>query len=271
MNCIICESPIKFFLSKEYTEEPYSLFMKDIGPIEYFKCINCGFTMGKTIIDLSHQRWEMLNSDFHHYQEKNNSAINQPPYLHQATFLKVLSTNGIIDINSTVDYAGGYGSLSKVMNKYFEMQLAVYDPFVQGNTKDIYVPKESLKNYSSVLSSALFEHLTNRESFDNINNIVSDSGFMFIHTVICENIPNDPNWFYMDPPVHCAFQTNKSMQILMDQWDYRASIYCPVAKSWVLFKENNPDVKRKVDLINSEFQTEYIIHKEGFVDYWKGF
>ena len=92
---------------------------------------------------------------------------------------------------------------------------------------------------------------------------------MIINTVICENIPQNENWFYMDPPVHCAFHTNKSMSILMLQWNYEASIYCPSAKSWVLIKKAKSNIKEKIESINKELQTEYFIYKKGFVDYWK--
>ena len=96
-------------------------------------------------------------------------------------------------------------------------------------------------------------------------------GSLIIHTVICENIPKNPDWFYIEPPVHTTFHTNKSMSILMKQWGYEASIYCLSAKSWILLKEASQEIKEKVENINKEFQTEYLIYKEGFVDYWKGF
>jgi len=91
---------------------------------------------------------------------------------------------------------------------------------------------------------------------------------MIIHTVICENIPKNPDWFYIEPPVHATFHTNKSMGILMEQWGYKASIYCLSAKSWVLFKESK-GVEEKVCNINKELQTQYLVYKDGFVDYWK--
>jgi hypothetical protein len=60
------------------------------------------------------------------------------------------------------------------------------------------------------------------------------------------------------------------MELLMSQWGYESSIYCPSAKYWVLFKKDKY-IKEKVEFINKEFQTEYLVYKKGFVDYWKGF
>jgi hypothetical protein len=36
-----------------------------------------------------------------------------------------------------------------------------------------------------------------------------------------------------------------------------------------LLKEASQEIKEKVENINKEFQTQYLIYKEGFVDYWK--
>jgi hypothetical protein len=73
------------------------------------------------------------------------------------------------------------------------------------------------------------------------------------------------------PPVHTAFHTNKSMDILMKQWGYKSSIYCPMAKSWILLKKKSDEYYERCKLVNEEFQTEVFILKDGFMDYWKGF
>jgi Methyltransferase domain len=276
MKCLICHSETSYFLSKTYTEKPYDEFMSVIGEVQYHKCDNCGFTSSKTHRELNAELWEKLNYDFHHHLEslspEEQLRINQPPYLQQAVMLKVLSENGMIDATDMLDYAGGYGRLSDILVEYFGLKLPVYDPYIQQNERGIYVNKEDLRKYKVVLNSALFEHLISRESFDEINNCVADDGCMIIHTVICENIPKDANWFYFRPPVHCAFHTNKSMSILMEQWNYKSSIYCPASKCWVLFKNKSAaDIAALTKKVNQEFQTEYMIYKNGFVDYWKGF
>lgn len=100
---------------------------------------------------------------------------------------------------------------------------------------------------------------------------VDDSGVLIVHTVVCENIPKDPNWFYLDTPVHTAFHTNKSMQILMDQWGYNSSIYSPKSKAWVLLKDDVKNFDETLTLINSELQNDWFFWKKGFLDFWKGF
>lgn len=53
------------------------------------------------------------------------------------------------------------------------------------------------------------------------------------------------------------------MQILMDQWQYEASIYCPQARCWVLLKKAGPDLESVVASVNSELQKEYFVFKRG--------
>lgn len=272
MKCLICSSKSTYCFSKKYDKQPFKDMMKDIGEVQYYKCEKCGFTISKTHQKLNDEKFEKLNYDFHHYLENHETEVNQPPYLEQVVMLKVLSENGIISIDNILDYAGGYGTLSKILKKYFDINLPVYDPYVQSDNFINYVNKEDLKTYKTVLTSALFEHILTRKSFDEINSLVDQSGgAMIIHTVVCENVPNNPNWFYIEPPVHTTFHTNKSMETLMKQWGYKSSIYCVSAKSWVLLKESSKEIEKKVKEINKEFQTEYLIYKEGFVDYWKGF
>ena len=164
------------------------------------------------------------------------------------------------------------GQIFSIRGQIFSIySTLIYTDYIYDGDSDKYILNNYLGKYDTLINSALFEHLTTRESFDEINDCVADTGCMIIHTRICGNIPNDANWFYLKPPVHCAFHTNKSMEILMGQWGYKSSIYCPSSRSWILFKKEFGDYKKKIDLINSELQSKYLFYKEGFVDYWKTF
>jgi len=241
---------------------------------EYYKCKNCGFTFSPTIFELNNNDFSKLNIAFHQYIE-NPLAIkyqNSPPYIEQATMLNILNKNKLIDFECSLDFAGGYGTLNKILKKYYSnLKLLIYDPYMQDINNNEYITKDNLKQYKTVFNSAFFEHITNRETLDEINTCVTGNGVLIIHTVVCENIPNDTNWFYINP-VHCAFHTNKSMEILMRQWNYKWSLYCPSAKSWILFRNEYNNQGEIIDEINIELQTNYFFYNsKGFVDYWKGF
>jgi len=276
MECIICASPTTYYFSKTYTEKPFDLFMKDIGPVDYHKCGACGFVLSKTHRDLSKSRWEKLNHDLHHYNEDPTTAksFNQPPYAEQALMLAILNANKIIDMSRALDYAAGYGSLAKILDKYFGIRLPIFDRYVTAiemSGDDRYVAEPDLGTYKTVINSAMFEHVLSRDHLDEVNALVDSNGVLVLHTLVCENIPKDPNWFYLAPPVHTAFHTNRSMQILMEQWGYAASLYAPHSKCWVLLKKEPINLAQKIAMLNAELQTQWFVYKKGFVDYWKGF
>jgi hypothetical protein len=274
MKCIICKGDSDYYFTKDFNSSELNtdrLFM--LGKVEYFRCTDCGFVFSRTHAEMDESIWEKLNKDFHTYGEKPNNLKehNPPPYLEQAIFLKILQENLIIS-NNILDWGGGYGTLAKILMKYFNIHIKVYDKYMQAaepNGVD-YVLSGTLteQSYGTVFSSAVFEHVTKREYLEEINNCVSKDGCLIIHTVVCEQIPKDPKWFYLGA-VHCAFHTNKSMDLLMKQWGYKSSIYCPLAKSWVLFKKVDSSLEKLTREINKEVQTQYLYYKKGFMDYWK--
>lgn len=275
-KCIICNSGTKYFFSKEYKGYPYDSFIEYLK-VDYFKCEHCGFVISKTHQDMSDLEWAMLNKNWHHYFERNveNQISNQPPYADQALALMVLEKNGVFCFENTLDYAAGYGTLYRFLLKYFNKKIKIFDEYVKSQKNNMnYIDADDLGKYGLVINSAMFEHVLTREALDKINECVAEDGILMLHTVICENIPKDPNWFYITPIVHTAFHTNKSMSILMRQWGYCVSIYSPQAKSWFLFKEkykNLENLKNICDEINKEIQKIYFLHKDDFLDYWKGF
>lgn len=266
MDCFICNGSCSFYFEKRF-EPPYD---EHLGLVSYYRCSNCGFVASRTHAALDSQSWEKINYLFHEFVEspRNKQTINQPPYIQQALLLTVLSQNRLLSLESVIDWAGGYGTLAACAGKYFQEKIPVFEKYMQSPTIR-YVAQEDLERYQTVISSAVFEHVTKRAYLDEIDRCVADDGCLVLHTVVCEDIPRDPTWFYF-LPVHCAFHTNRSMEILMHQWGYCSSVYCPSAKSWVLFKDRNTQMSRDaVSLINSELQSTYLYYKDGFMDYWK--
>lgn len=265
MKCLVCGDEQEFYFEKQFND----CWRKYIPYVQYFKCPNCGFVLSKTHKELDKNTWEALNLEVHIESENPETRVtNQPPYIQQAVMLDILAKNNIINMKDVLDYAGGYGTLAKILSKYFNLKTTVYEKYMtkEQKCKNVkFINTLSNKKYDTVLCSAYFEHIVNREDIDNVVNCVSKKGVLVLHTVISDNVPQDGSWFYLTP-VHCAFFTNKSMDILMKDWGFVYSIYSPVSKYWVLFRE-----KPKFDFekINEEFQTKYLFEKEGFMDYWK--
>ena len=275
-KCLICSSKAKYFFSKNYDSYEGSPFKNGLA-VDYWKCAECGFVFSKTHQDMSLENWSKLNTSWHHLFETSDdlSHINQPPYADQALALQILNKNNIVNLPTALDYAAGYGTLGKFIQKYFNVRINSYDRYVQDpSSSEGYISFPNRGQYQLVINSAMFEHVTTRRDLDEVNQFVADDGVLVIHTQICENVPNDPKWFYLEPIVHTAFHTNKSMSVLMKQWGYSASIYSLKARSWYLFKNKYPYLsclENKVRQINDELQSEYFFYKEGFLDYWKGY
>jgi hypothetical protein len=274
MKCFICNSSADYYFTKDFNCAAVTIDrMFNLGKVEYFQCPNCGFVFSKTHAEIDRTAWENLNKNYHSLGESPDyeKEHNPPPYLQQAAFLKISLLNTIIAEN-ILDWGGGYGTLSGILEKYFNVHVKVYDKYMQSyDRSDVdYIQSDELLNqkFNTVINSAVFEHVTKREHLEEINNCVSEDGCLFIHTVICEKIPKDPEWFYLGA-VHCAFHTNKSMNILMSQWGYKSSIYSPLAKGWILLRSENDAIEESVRKINQELQFNYLYYKKGFMDYWK--
>lgn len=275
-GCDICNSKMEYFFSKYYDAYEGCPFEKEIK-IDYLKCVNCGFVISKTHKEMTVDQWGILNSSWHHNFERDleSRTNNQPPYAEQALAVSLLQRNGLIPQGKILDYAAGYGTLAKTLKKYFNIQIEIFDMYVEDRNSTLMYVDEIQRGASTfVINSAMFEHVINRQGLDEVNNLVSEDGILMIHTLVCEKIPKDPNWFYLNPIVHTAFHTNKSMNILMKQWNYVSSVYSPQAKSWFLFKDGYAklfDIENSIKEINKEIQKNFFHYKEGFLDYWKGY
>lgn len=272
-SCEICGGRVGFYFRKNYESSPYSRLMQDWGDIEYFRCENCGFVLSFSHKMASHSDWEKLNHDYHHFIENCDGSFkipNQPTYAMQAMLLQLLSVNKIINVANGLDYAGGYGRLSHLLNKYYNIRFPVYDPFVTSDNESVlYLDDIKGEEFDTVFNSAMFEHVRCRDELDQVNALIKPDGALLIHTVVTENVPKNPDWFYLEPPVHSAFHTNKSMGILMKQWGFNASIYAPLSKTWCLLRYHDKAIAQRIDLINHELQSKFLIYSCGFVDYWK--
>lgn len=270
--CLICDTEMTLYFEKEeYLAPSTRNFTQQLVPVQFDECPVCHFLSSRTHQSLPAKAWEKLNHDFHHYAEtegRETHDFNQPPYAAQAMMIELLARNHIIDDSAILDYAAGYGSLSHIQRKYFDRRITCYDKYVK-NPIQHYIDNPPEKAWSLVINSAMFEHVLTRADLDAVNDLVSDTGALMIHTVVVERVPKDPNWFYIDTPVHTAVHTNQSMELLMAQWGYKSSIYSPISKAWVLLRKPYSEVQAQVEKINAELQTAWLFGKDGFVDYWK--
>ena len=121
------------------------------------------------------------------------------------------------------------------------------------------------ESFGLVISCSVFEHVRSREPLDEMVSLLGQNGVLGVHTVVCEQVPRDKDWFYY-LPVHCAFFTNESMRRLCKQWGFRSSFYLLPARLWFLCKQPLEQLPREVRQI---LEGEDWSAKNGFMDFWR--
>jgi len=256
MRCIICNHPSKYSFSKHFDRF-------DLGKVDYWTCTACGFTISETHKNMPAPRWEKLNRDCHQAYQGTDENPTDPRWLErlnaQAATIQLAYESGLIPSNLPwIDFACGDGKLSSLLKARSRLDLLKFDRYMQNAPE--YLGTEDLLagGFDFVITTSVFEHLTERSHFDAIEALVSEHGVLGMHTLVREKIPVAPDWFYLQAP-HCSFHTNRSMEILFKQWGYQSSVYHVESRLWLWFKSNMSDFAR-----NQNF-----IYKNGFVDYWK--
>ena len=248
-----------YFFTKKFNEQK-------IANVDYYKYENCGFCAAKTLYEIDKEEWGEINRYYHEKHSDGNSIYNSSQrWFNQALMLYLLQKHCIIPNDNWLDYASGAGHLPIQLEKQFNLSLHNYDKYMKPliNSTDLVTNKK----YDLVLNGAFLEHIRCREDLDTLNQLVTENGVLAIHTLVRENIPKDPEWFYL-LPVHTSFHTNKSMQILMDQWGYTCSIYNEYSQLWIFFKDDPKCIENKVNEFNTLIGWDYLKFKIGFMDYW---
>ena len=251
-----------------YFSKTFGIF--DLGEVHYWKCAGCGFCVSKTHLEMSESEYSRLNIDFHltnHYRD-DNPYNRAKRYLNQALMLSIMCKHGLIRTGSWLDWGCGIGALATRLRDYFGLTLMAYDEYFVPRTNAVSRTDLLPRSFDLVVNTAVFEHLRQRKSLDQIESLVSTRGCLAVHTLVRETVPQDPDWMYL-LPVHCAFFTNKSMQHLMEQWGYRSSVYNEDAKLWVMFHDDPEAISNGVGQVNESLGWEYLHFAKGFMDYWK--
>jgi len=260
MECIICKNKMVYFFTKHFPDCYLKL-------AEYWKCSICGFVASKTHRDMPDSDWQELNFKFH---IENNRRLDNPynrnqRYFYQALMLFLLIRHGVIPKGEYLDWGCGVGELSDRLFTLFDIPFSNFDKFISAKRFSMQEYELTPRKYSCVANTGVFEHVRERDTLNEIESYVSPDGCLAIHTLVREEIPNDPDWSYL-LPVHCAFHTNNSMKRLMLDWGYACSVYNEQAKMWVLFRK---DIKEQAIAINSMLGWNYLHFKDGFMDFWK--
>lgn len=254
---------MRFYFSKRFDEF-------GLGTVDYWRCGDCGFCASHTHLGMTDAEWSALNEAFHttsHSRTDNPYNRNQR-YFNQAMMLHLMRRQGLIGTGPWLDWGCGVGAVSKLLDRLFGIELRAYDRFFVPEVNAITEAELVPRGFDLVLNTAVFEHVRERQTLDEIESYVGPRGRLAIHTLVPEVVPCDPEWMYL-LPVHCAFHTNRSMQLLMEQWGYQCSVYNEHAKLWVFFRDDAATVGPSVEELNDSVGWEYLHFRAGFMDFWK--
>ena len=252
MNCFVCGGEMRPFMEKSFG-------LEYLDACEYVRCDDCGLVIAKTLYDMPHEQWEALNRECHAAYQNTDALAVDPNWLPrlkaQAAVLNDLISRGVIAESArAVDYGAGDGKLADMCKPW----LLKYDAYMARPNAG-YLTELEPATFDFVITCSVFEHLLGAGDVEKIFALLKPDGIAALHTLVCEEVPRDPNWFYLQP-VHCTFWTNAAMKKIFKQYDFKACAYNVEARLWLLFK----DADKIVRLKNSAW-----IIAEDFIDYWK--
>ena len=263
MSCIICGAKTELFLRKRFHEF-------DLGDVDYSRCSDCGFVLSETHAEMSDSRWEGLNRDFHEsYQGSDDNPVD-PRWLTrlraQSQALQAVNDVGLFPEGRRLDFACGDGKLAEMLAQASGIRLECYDRYMHAPH---YLDDEAMLEggFDFLISTSVFEHLRTRQSLEYIRSLLAPRGVMAMHTLVCETVPDSADWFYY-LPVHCAFYSNRSMEILLKQWGFKSSLYHLTSRLWFFFESEYQVIEPQFKKLDAVMPGEWF-GKSGFVDYWK--
>jgi hypothetical protein len=213
--------------------------------------------------------WVRLNTRWH--EANNEKAINpwsrSQRHFNQALMIHLAHRQGLLGDGPWLDYASGQGGLSRQLHERFGLVLRSFDQFIEPTSLPIRASELVERGYDLVTNTAMFEHARDRATLDKIESYVGGDGCLGLHTLVRGSIPQDPDWMYL-LPVHCAFFTNQSMALLMQQWGYTCSVYNEHAKMWLWFKSEPGTIAEQASALNRSMGWDYLHYKPGFMDFW---
>ena len=275
---------MKCFVCKKGYMTPYFIKKRGCECIdeEFERCSNCGLVINKTLYEMTAKEWEEVNYIYHDGYQGTDENADDPKWLSrlksQAEVFAGLFDCGIFSENMrTVDYGCGDGKLSQYVDDAFELRtghrpshqlIGKYEKYMALDGIVGYYTEADItpNSFDVVISCSVIEHLIGIEEIDKFFSLAKDNGTVCLHTLICEEVPRDPERFYLTPEGHCTIWTNAAMKIIYEEYGYVGCAYNLEAQMWFFFRDTDEFAKLKE--LHDRIKGSWTI-SEKFVDYWK--
>jgi len=271
MNCFVCGSEMKDYFKKT--------MIPGTPDWNYVRCEKCGLVLCQTLYEMTSKEWQTVNEKHKSYQSSDENPVD-PNWVErlrsQAKLFADLAATGIWEHDVRfVDYGCGDGKLADYVRDEIQnrtgntesWRLLKYDKYMRPEGPSEYLQDADMKSgsFDAVVSCSVFEHLLGRPDIDEIIGLLNGKGTLCTHTLVCEEVPQDPNWFYLLGG-HCTLWTNRSMSLLFEQYGFVGCAYHVEARMWFFFKD-----RQRFELLRSKSPSiaGKWVFSDQFVDYWK--
>lgn len=274
MQCLVCNHTMEHYFVKEFQ-------ITALNSTEYERCPACGMVFSKTHGELSLAEWSEINTRTHSSYQGTDHSKGDPRWIQrlhaQKEAIARLYACGVVGKTATpsddsgknpinaIDYGCGDGKLCDMLATDEGITVGKYDKYM-GNASYMRDEEVEGKQFPLVISTSVLEHLRSREEIDAIIKLVDRGcGIFALHTLVCEEVPCDPAWFYL-VSVHCAFFSNKSMALLYKEYGFECCFYAVDAQMWFMCMN-----KASVLPLQEQYRSfsEKWVYSDDFVDYWK--
>ncbi len=239
MKCKICNHESTYIFSATIIKKYQS---------EYFFCEKCNFLQTQNPIWLKEAYSDPINITDIGYVTRNI-------YLSKKTL--VLFTFLFSKNNNFLDYAAGYGILTRLMRDY-GLNFYWHDPFTQNIfTKNFEFTNQKFK---AITCFECFEHFEN--PIEEIEKILSISNNIFLSTLLLpEEIPSPGNWDYygLNHGQHISFYSKKTLEYIAKK--YKLNFYTDGANLHLLTKKKISNFRFKLILFLSKLQLDIFLKK----------
>ena len=256
MNCFVCGAKMTPFMEKFFG-------LRYLEACEYVRCEDCGLVVAKTLYEMPHDTWEALNRECHAAYQHTDALAVDPNWLArlqaQAKVLAQLINVGVLDKSArAVDYGAGDGKLSDMCKPW----LLKFDAYMaRPNENYLSAAELTPASFDFVITCSVFEHLLGARDVEKIFALLKSDGIAALHTLVCEKVPRDPNWFYLQP-VHATFWTNAAMKKIFRRYDFKSCAYHVESRLWFMSRVAEKFSRLKTCAGTWSFA-------DDFVDYWK--
>ncbi len=259
------------------------ILLKIVGGAQdvFERCPDCGLVIDRTLYEMTTEEWEDVNYKCHSSYQGTDEDPADPKWISrlntQAAVLAGLFDCDVYSLGmKTVDYGCGDGKLSKYTDDAYEARagkrlshklIGKYDRYMAVEDEGYYTDDDMVPNsFDVVISCSVIEHLIGSDEINRFFSLANDKGTICLHTIICEEVPRDPEWFYLSTEGHCTFWTNAAMLKIYENYGFVGCAYNLEARMCFFFKDENRYTKLKE---NYDRIVGSLTLSDSFIDYWK--